>query len=89
MPSQQYTYLNSTLVKEVARLGGSVHGLVPRFVEERMRVHFGGARAVAAKRRGAAGAKAAPRAIAAARPGNGSGAAQTPHRRGRAGRRRS
>ena len=35
MPSQQYTYLNSTLVKEVARLGGSVRGLVPRVVEQR------------------------------------------------------
>jgi pantetheine-phosphate adenylyltransferase len=36
MPSQQYTYLNSTLVKEVARLGGSVRGLVPRTVEQRL-----------------------------------------------------
>jgi pantetheine-phosphate adenylyltransferase len=36
MPSQEYTYLNSTLVKEVARLGGSVTGLVPRSVEERL-----------------------------------------------------
>src|SRR5262245_35379714 len=27
MPSQQYTYLNATLVKEVARLGGNVRGL--------------------------------------------------------------
>jgi pantetheine-phosphate adenylyltransferase len=36
MPSQQYTYLNSTLVKEVARLGGSVTGLVPATVEERL-----------------------------------------------------
>jgi len=33
MPSQQYTYLNATLVKEVARLGGSVRGLVPRAIE--------------------------------------------------------
>ena len=37
MPSQQYTYLNSTLVKEVARLGGKVRGLVPREVEDRLR----------------------------------------------------
>jgi len=37
MPSQQYTYLNATLVKEVARLGGKVRGLVPRPVEERLR----------------------------------------------------
>ena len=34
MPSQQYTYLNSTLVKEVAKLGGSVTGLVPKHVEQ-------------------------------------------------------
>ena len=32
MPSQTYTYLNSTLVKEVARLGGDVRDLVPRAV---------------------------------------------------------
>jgi pantetheine-phosphate adenylyltransferase len=41
MPSQQYTYLNSTLVKEVARLGGSVRGLVPTAVEENLRRRFG------------------------------------------------
>jgi pantetheine-phosphate adenylyltransferase len=41
MPSQQYTYLNSTLVKEVARLGGSVRGLVPRLVEEALRARLG------------------------------------------------
>jgi len=35
MPSQQFTYLNSTLVKEVARLGGNIHGLVPAIVERR------------------------------------------------------
>src|SRR5213083_169488 len=40
MPSQQYTYLNSTLVKEVARLGGGVRGLVPRSVEERLRARL-------------------------------------------------
>lgn len=37
MPSQQYTYLNATLVKEVARLGGRVRGLVPRNVEDALR----------------------------------------------------
>lgn len=37
MPSQQYTYLNSTLVKEVAKLGGSVTGLVPRYVEQKLK----------------------------------------------------
>ena len=61
MPSQQYTYINSTLVKEVARLGGSVRGLVPRVVEERLRARLGGS---GAKRGGAAkatsGAASAP-----------------------------
>jgi pantetheine-phosphate adenylyltransferase len=37
MPSQQYTYLNSTLVKEVARLGGDVAGLVPKVVLQALR----------------------------------------------------
>jgi len=36
MPSQQYTYLNSTLVKEIAKLGGPIRGLVPRLVEQRL-----------------------------------------------------
>ena len=40
MPSQQYTYLNSTLVKEVARLGGNIQGLVPDAVEARLRARF-------------------------------------------------
>jgi pantetheine-phosphate adenylyltransferase len=52
MPSQQYTYLNSTLVKEVARLGGSVSGLVPPAVKENLR------RVLAAR---AAGGTRAPR----------------------------
>jgi pantetheine-phosphate adenylyltransferase len=40
MPSQEYTYLNSTLVKEVARLGGNVTGLVPKLVEQRLRARL-------------------------------------------------
>jgi pantetheine-phosphate adenylyltransferase len=40
MPSQQYTYLNSTLVKEIARLGGPVRGLVPRLVEQRLKARL-------------------------------------------------
>ena len=36
MPSQEFTYLNSTLVKEVARHGGRVKGLVPALVERRL-----------------------------------------------------
>ncbi|MDQ3169596.1 MAG: pantetheine-phosphate adenylyltransferase [Acidobacteriota bacterium] len=36
MPAEQYTYVSSRLVKEVASLGGSVHGLVPDAVEARL-----------------------------------------------------
>jgi pantetheine-phosphate adenylyltransferase len=34
MPSQEYTFLSSTLVKEVASFGGPVKGLVPAAVEK-------------------------------------------------------
>jgi pantetheine-phosphate adenylyltransferase len=37
MPSQEYTYLNSTLVREIARLGGDITGLVPVNVAARLR----------------------------------------------------
>ena len=36
MPAEQYVYISSRLVKEVCMLGGSVAGLVPRVVEERL-----------------------------------------------------
>ena len=58
MPSQKLTYLNSTLVKEIARLGGTIRGLVPRVVEQRLRARLrptaaaaGGASAPASKSR--------------------------------------
>jgi pantetheine-phosphate adenylyltransferase len=37
MPSETYTYLNSTLVKEIARAGGPVGGFVPPHVEARLK----------------------------------------------------
>jgi pantetheine-phosphate adenylyltransferase len=37
MPDATYSFVSSRLVKEVFRLGGSVDGLVPRFVIERMK----------------------------------------------------
>jgi pantetheine-phosphate adenylyltransferase len=37
MPAEPYTYVSSRLVKEVVALGGSVHGLVPEVVEDRLR----------------------------------------------------
>jgi pantetheine-phosphate adenylyltransferase len=42
MPAEAYSYLSSRLVKEVFRLGGSVRGLVPQLVEERLREKFHG-----------------------------------------------
>lgn len=47
MPAEKYSYLSSRLVKEIYRHGGSVRGLVPRRVEERL--HGKVARAHAAK----------------------------------------
>ncbi|MBD3319717.1 MAG: pantetheine-phosphate adenylyltransferase [Chitinivibrionales bacterium] len=37
MPNEKYTYLNSTMVKEIARLGGDVSNFVPEYVERKMR----------------------------------------------------
>ena len=37
MPAEPYTYVSSRLVKEVVALGGSVTGLVPELVENRLR----------------------------------------------------
>jgi pantetheine-phosphate adenylyltransferase len=37
MPAEPYTYVSSRLVKEVVALGGSVSGLVPGVVEDRLR----------------------------------------------------
>jgi pantetheine-phosphate adenylyltransferase len=38
MPAETYTYVSSRLVKEVAALGGSVTNLVPRTVDDRLRL---------------------------------------------------
>jgi pantetheine-phosphate adenylyltransferase len=37
LPGEAYSYLSSRLVKELARLGGPVKGLVPPLVEQRLR----------------------------------------------------
>ncbi len=39
MPDGKYSFVSSRLVKEVFELGGSVEGLVPEFVIERLRQH--------------------------------------------------
>lgn len=41
MPAEKYSYLSSRLVKEIFRHGGSVRGLVPRKVEERLHSKVG------------------------------------------------
>lgn len=40
MPKEDYTYLSSRLVKEIARLGGDVSGFVPRSVAEALKKKF-------------------------------------------------
>jgi pantetheine-phosphate adenylyltransferase len=44
LPAETYTYLSSSIVKEVVSLGGSVRGLVPRAVEERLLARLPGGR---------------------------------------------
>lgn len=41
LPGETYSYLSSRLVKELARLGGPVKGLVPPLVEELLRAKVG------------------------------------------------
>lgn len=40
VPDQAYTYLSSSLIKEIYGLGSSVEGMVPRRVEERLRGYY-------------------------------------------------
>ena len=37
LPAEAFSFLSSSLVKEIARLGGSVEGLVPPLVEKRLK----------------------------------------------------
>jgi pantetheine-phosphate adenylyltransferase len=43
MPAEKYTYISSRMIKEVASLGGSVTGLVPELVDERLQGKLRGA----------------------------------------------
>jgi pantetheine-phosphate adenylyltransferase len=40
VPREQYTYLNSTIVREIARLGGDVSDFVPPNVRKRLKKRF-------------------------------------------------
>jgi pantetheine-phosphate adenylyltransferase len=42
MPKDSYTYLSSTIIKEVGRLGGDISAFVPPVVEAAMRRKFAG-----------------------------------------------
>jgi pantetheine-phosphate adenylyltransferase len=42
MPKDTYTYLSSTIIKEVGRLGGDISSFVPPVVEAAMRRKFAG-----------------------------------------------
>lgn len=37
MPAEQYSYVSSRLVRELAQLGGSIAGFVPELVEQRLK----------------------------------------------------
>jgi len=50
MPAEKYSYLSSRIVREIAKLGGPLSGLVPELVEERVR------QKIAQKQMSAAGA---------------------------------
>jgi pantetheine-phosphate adenylyltransferase len=40
VPAENYSYLSSRLVKEIAELGGNISGLVPEIVENRLKQRF-------------------------------------------------
>ena len=40
MTKENYVYLNSSIVKEMAMFGGKVNGLVPKIVEEKLREKY-------------------------------------------------
>lgn len=42
MPHEKYTYLNSTIVKEVASFGGDVSNFVPKIVEKTLKKKYAG-----------------------------------------------
>ena len=60
--SPEYSFLASSLVKEVAMFGGDVSGLIPGFVHERLTARLAEQRAGAVRgRRGVTGSRFCPR----------------------------
>ncbi len=41
MPSEEYTYLNSSIIREIAATGGDVSDFVPGVVAEALRKTYG------------------------------------------------
>jgi pantetheine-phosphate adenylyltransferase len=39
--ANDWYYVSSTLIKEIAALGGDLHGMVPELVEKKLREKFG------------------------------------------------
>jgi pantetheine-phosphate adenylyltransferase len=58
MPAEAYSYVSSRLVKQIVQLGGSVNGLIPELVEERLHAKFHTARRRSDRARAARGKKA-------------------------------
>ena len=52
MPAEKYTYISSRLIKDVFQLGGSVRGLVPPLVEQKLRHKVNSGRPRPAKKTG-------------------------------------
>lgn len=47
--AEAYSYVSSRMVKDIARLGGSVHGMVPDLVEQRLALKLNGEKHVRGK----------------------------------------
>ena len=65
MPSEQYTYLNSSVIREIAALGGAVSEFVPQVVDAKLREKLGaphGRLNGAGMNRAGAGRRQAPKA---------------------------
>ena len=52
LPAEKYSYLSSRLIKDVFQLGGSVRGLVPPLVEQKLHYKVDGSRPRLVKRTG-------------------------------------
>jgi pantetheine-phosphate adenylyltransferase len=80
MPSENYTYLNSSIIRELAALGGSISEFVPRQVEAKLREKLGSKKQPVSgsmKRGPGKTGKSAPSAKAAAGAGRSPSPAKT------------